>query len=241
MRSVEAASFIAVRDAPPGGQAWGSPRTVAAVVALHPLHAEAIAALVNARCGIDAYPYDPGADLRRQPLGGNLDLAIICGWGATRPVLELVEDVSTTWTGVPLLVIADGLTAADVRTLSSRGVSALLDGDTCAASIACTVGQVLAGEQVYAVKLGPTREHDVDGLSGRQLDVLRLLADGRSNREIAERLCISVNTVKYHVHSILTELRLRNRTEAARIFVEPTRTGGSKTIPVGVGGAANAP
>jgi two-component system nitrate/nitrite response regulator NarL len=52
-------------------------------------------------------------------------------------------------------------------------------------------------------------------LTRRELDVLRELATGSSNQEIAERLCISENTVKYHVHSILDKLGLTDRRDAA--------------------------
>ncbi len=52
-------------------------------------------------------------------------------------------------------------------------------------------------------------------LSARELDVLREMARGRSNEEIAKALFISVNTVRSHVRSILTKLNLENRTQAA--------------------------
>jgi two-component system NarL family response regulator len=52
-------------------------------------------------------------------------------------------------------------------------------------------------------------------LSQRELDVLRLIAEGHENTDIAERLTISTNTVKRHVASILTKLRAANRTDAA--------------------------
>jgi DNA-binding CsgD family transcriptional regulator len=52
------------------------------------------------------------------------------------------------------------------------------------------------------------------GVSGRELEVLRLLADGRSNKEIARRLDVSPNTVKTHVTKLFDKLDSRRRTEA---------------------------
>ena len=55
----------------------------------------------------------------------------------------------------------------------------------------------------------------LDDLSQREVEVLRLLAAGRSNRDIAEALYISLNTVATHVRNILTKTGTANRTEAA--------------------------
>ena len=55
----------------------------------------------------------------------------------------------------------------------------------------------------------------VEPLSERELEVLRLVSAGLSNREIAEKLVISKATVKSHIHNICGKLGVRNRTEAA--------------------------
>jgi len=57
------------------------------------------------------------------------------------------------------------------------------------------------------------------GLSRREVEVLRLVAAGKGNREIAERLFVSPNTVANHVRSILTKTNTANRTEAAAFAV----------------------
>jgi len=54
-----------------------------------------------------------------------------------------------------------------------------------------------------------------DALSERELEVLRLIAEGCANGEIAERLVISEHTVKRHVSNILSKLHLADRTQAA--------------------------
>jgi ATP/maltotriose-dependent transcriptional regulator MalT len=58
--------------------------------------------------------------------------------------------------------------------------------------------------------------HAVETLTGRELEVLELLAHGLSNKSIAIRLGISDQTVKFHVASIYGKLGAANRTDAAR-------------------------
>ena len=55
------------------------------------------------------------------------------------------------------------------------------------------------------------------GMTPRELEILRLIAEGLSNREIAERLFVSENTVKTHSANLFSKLNARRRTQAVQI------------------------
>jgi DNA-binding NarL/FixJ family response regulator len=63
----------------------------------------------------------------------------------------------------------------------------------------------------------------IGGLSPRQRQVLEQIRLGRTNREIAARLGISIATVNKHVHEVLTVLKVRNRTQAAAAIEQEVR------------------
>ena len=78
------------------------------------------------------------------------------------------------------------------------------------------------GARLLKVIARPPKEEGVtliDALTEREIDVLRLVAQGESNNQIAESLTISVNTVKVHLRNILDKLSLENRTQAAAYAV----------------------
>ena len=66
----------------------------------------------------------------------------------------------------------------------------------------------------------PTPTPTTDALTPRELEVLRLMARGLQNKEIANELVISERTVKFHVSSILQKLDAGNRTEAVTIAIQ---------------------
>ena len=74
-----------------------------------------------------------------------------------------------------------------------------------------SIARKLLQELSHPPKTTPT----TDPLTERELDVLRLVAQGKSNREIAEQLVITEMTVRTHVSNILSKLHLADRTQVA--------------------------
>lgn len=65
-----------------------------------------------------------------------------------------------------------------------------------------------------------TPEIKTEALTEREIEVLRLVAQGESNPKIAEHLCVTVNTIKTHLKNILSKLQLENRTQVATYAVQ---------------------
>jgi DNA-binding NarL/FixJ family response regulator len=126
-----------------------------------------------------------------------------------------------------VVVLVDGVDAATIDLAAGAHVDALMEKSDSGASIVMAVRQVLAGHTVFPSgwrAAGRQLEADarLAGLSRRQRDVLRLVADGRSNVEIAGDLFISVNTVKFHLRCIFRQLGIANRVQAAQRYAELT-------------------
>ena len=75
--------------------------------------------------------------------------------------------------------------------------------------------RILALAQDNALLAREHHRHIKNALSKRHMEVLRLLGEGKTNKEIAKLLCRSPNTIKLHVSAILRLLKLKSRTQAA--------------------------
>lgn len=105
-----------------------------------------------------------------------------------------------------------------------QGIRGALPVNASAEQIVAAIQAVAAGLAVFdageveelaeRAMTSETREPLLEPLTDREIEVLRFLADGFGNKEIASRLGISEHTVKFHVASIMGKLGAGNRTEA---------------------------
>ena len=99
--------------------------------------------------------------------------------------------------------------------VTRRRMAALVKADPEIALVAgVEEADVVVSERVIATAAPTTVAREGAALTPRELDVLRLVALGLGNKEIAAELDLSAHTVKYHLASVLAKLGVRSRTEA---------------------------
>ncbi len=140
------------------------------------------------------------------------------------PVMDgiaAIGEIRTTMPDVEVIALTSVLEDASVVGAVKAGAIGYLLKDTqseelCRAIKAAAAGQVQLSPQAAARLMREVRAPDSpETLTERETDVLRLLAQGLANKEIARKLGIGEKTVKTHVSSVLLKLNVRSRTQAA--------------------------
>jgi DNA-binding NarL/FixJ family response regulator len=142
-------------------------------------------------------------------------------------VLDAGFDPRPLRTGAPaarIVVLADGLDQRLAAAAREGDVDGIVLTRCVGAELASAITQVAAGHAVFPAgwlsraRRATVASDPVAGLSPRQREVLELLALGMDNDQIASRLFISRNTVKFHVRTIYERLGVHNRVSAARVL-----------------------
>jgi two-component system, NarL family, response regulator len=145
--------------------------------------------------------------------------------------LQVMAELATRAVSGPrVIVMTTSDSEDDIHRSVKAGVKGYLVKDIGPQEIRESVRRVAAGESVlssnFAAKLAESIARPQ--LSKRERQVLKYLANGRSNKEIAQILYISEHTAKAHVRSIMTKLNADSRTEVIAIA---TRHGLIKSVP----------
>jgi DNA-binding NarL/FixJ family response regulator len=186
----------------------------------HPLLREGIAALVNAESdmklvaeasngqeGIEQFrSHRPDVTLMDLQMPGSSGIEAIIGIHSEFPNARII--VLTTYTGDVQVL----------RALRAGALGYILKGHVHR-ELLDSIRAVHAGKKLIAPEVAAElAEHAADdNLSSREISVLRLIASGNANKQIADQLSISEETVKSHVTNILSKLGANDRTHAVTI------------------------
>jgi ATP/maltotriose-dependent transcriptional regulator MalT len=147
----------------------------------------------------------------QDPLVKSAELAVSLG---AKPLLRELRELAGR-ARIPLPPEVDALLSdAGADAASVRGAH-----DAAGQATRHTNGRSEIVKAIAGAEPAPARRTDTFGLSGREREVLALVAQGRTNREIGERLFISQKTVGVHVGNILAKLEVSGRVEAAAVAI----------------------
>jgi two-component system NarL family response regulator len=147
--------------------------------------------------------------------------------------IELVRELAPRLPSTKIVMLTMSSADRDVADAMRYGAAGYLTKDVTGEALARALRGTQTGELVMprrvaarllsrlarrAVPELAREDMPVERLTARELDVLRLLAEGLADRDIAAALTISRRTVETHVSSILHKLDVRNRAEAARRY-----------------------
>lgn len=142
--------------------------------------------------------------------------------------IAVIEGVGETNPGVKFLALSVSDQAEDVIAMIRAGARGYVTKTIEPPDLADAIRRIHAGDAVFSPRLAgfvldafagaiPTdQDPELDQLTAREKDVLRLIARGFAYKQVARKLGISIKTVETHVSSVLRKLQLSNRHELAR-------------------------
>jgi DNA-binding NarL/FixJ family response regulator len=118
-----------------------------------------------------------------------------------------------------VVVVCERIGSSDARMLLVAGASGLVITRDLGPALIPTIEAVRAGQVCLPPRHAGTAQPP--GLSGRERQIVGLVALGLSNKEIAERLFLAESTIKSHLNSAFGKLGVSSRTEAVDLIVNP--------------------
>lgn len=138
--------------------------------------------------------------------------------------MEVIKQVHQTQPDIKFLALSVSDAAEDVIGVIRAGARGYVTKSISASELVDAVGRVAEGDAVFSPRLAgfvldafsgaidvASIDEDLDRLSQREREVLRLIARGYAYKEVARELFISIKTVETHVSSVLRKLQLSNR------------------------------
>ena len=137
--------------------------------------------------------------------------------------IEATKEILSKWKEAKIIIVTSFIDDEKVYPAISAGAKSYLLKTSSASEIAQAIRDTYRGEGVFEKKVSEKLEHRheveeefrlFEELTSREKEVLLLIAQGKSNQEIADECFITLKTVKTHVSNILSKLQVEDRTQA---------------------------
>ncbi|WP_057873936.1 response regulator [Loigolactobacillus rennini] len=173
---------------------------------------EVVGEAENGKVGVEK-----ALDLRPDVIMMDLVMDVMDGIEATKKILA-------AWPQAKILIVTSFIDDEKVYPAIEAGAKSYILKTSTAAEIADAIRGTDQGESVLEPQVTSKMMHRLthrqepnlyEELTKREIEVLKLIAQGKSNQEIADELYITLKTVKTHVSNILSKLQVEDRTQAA--------------------------
>lgn len=137
--------------------------------------------------------------------------------------IEATKEILSKWKEAKIIIVTSFIDDEKVYPAISAGAKSYLLKTSSASEIVQAIRDTYRGEGVFEKEVSEKLEHRheveeelrlFEELTGREKEVLLLIAQGKSNQEIADECFITLKTVKTHVSNILSKLQVEDRTQA---------------------------
>tara|TARA_R110001592_G_scaffold66617_3_gene204610 strand:+ start:1770 stop:2423 length:654 start_codon:yes stop_codon:yes gene_type:complete len=147
-----------------------------------------------------------------------LDLSLPDGGG-----LSVLRYLSIKKIFIPAVILSASEESKDVHRSLLAGASGFISKASRSEDIILAINKILKGEYFWPEFYSPplsSESMNTPSFTPRQLEVLKLVAEGLPNKRICQLLNVSEHTVKSYMKCLFSELKVHNRTECARVAIE---------------------
>ncbi|PQA97216.1 LuxR family transcriptional regulator [Chryseobacterium shigense] len=147
-------------------------------------------------------------------------------------IFRLVEDITSTNKKIKIIVIGNSYDMTEIRKLFNKGIKSYLDKNSRYDEFLKSINVLLLNEiyicdnakermiNFISSEDGKPNPHIKEPLTRREMEILRLICDGLSSKDIGEKLFISINTVETHRKRILLKLNAKNSVGIVKYALE---------------------
>jgi DNA-binding NarL/FixJ family response regulator len=151
------------------------------------------------------------------------DVVLVDDMDGSEEAVELVGQIKAEQDDVAVIVLTTSMEPAWLDAIFDAGAAGAISKATHPAALATLVRETIEGHVVHVYKSNgaarvsrpATVAAEQSPLTSRELEVLQLVAAGATNGEIAQKLWVTEQTVKFHLSNVYRKLEVGNRTEAS--------------------------